>query len=93
MYKICLTGFAHCAIVVKQLCWNRTNWKRVGMTGKSLLVLVKILLDFSAITLIAKHIRQNSSLQEGQSLYLTGLFSNPETADFLQNQVPSHQRF
>jgi hypothetical protein len=26
MYKICLTGFAHCAIVVKQLCWNRTNW-------------------------------------------------------------------
>jgi hypothetical protein len=44
---------------------------------------VKILLDFSAITLIAKHIRQNSSLQEGQSLYLTGLFSNPETVKML----------
>jgi hypothetical protein len=39
----------------------------------SVLVLVKILLDFSAITLIAKHIRQNSSLQEGQLLYLTCL--------------------
>jgi hypothetical protein len=32
---------------------------------------------------IAKHIRQNSSLQEGQSLYLTGLFSNPETVKML----------
>ncbi|CAB9541465.1 hypothetical protein BROOK1789B_1928, partial [Bathymodiolus brooksi thiotrophic gill symbiont] len=28
---------------------------------------------------IVKHINQNSSLQEGQSLYLAGLFSNPET--------------
>jgi hypothetical protein len=28
---------------------------------------------------IAKHIPQNSSLQEGQSLYLAGLCSNPET--------------
>jgi hypothetical protein len=32
---------------------------------------------------IAKHIRQNSSLQEGQSLYLAGLFSNPETVKML----------
>ena len=58
---------------------------KVGLflTGKSLLVLVKILLDFSAITLIAKQIRQNSSLQEGQSLYLTGLFSDPETVKML----------
>ena len=32
---------------------------------------------------IAKHIRQNSSLQEGKSLYLAGLFSNPETVKML----------
>ena len=32
---------------------------------------------------IAKYIRQNSSLQEGQSLYLAGLFSNPETVNML----------
>jgi hypothetical protein len=32
---------------------------------------------------IAKHIRQNSSPQEGQSLYLAGLFSNPETVKML----------
>jgi hypothetical protein len=32
---------------------------------------------------IAKYIRQNSSLQEGQSLYLAGLFSNPETVKML----------
>jgi hypothetical protein len=32
---------------------------------------------------IAKHIRQNSSLQEGQSFYLAGLFSNPETVKML----------
>jgi hypothetical protein len=31
----------------------------------------------------AKHIRQNSSLQEGQSLYLAGLFSNPERVKML----------
>jgi hypothetical protein len=51
---------------------------------ESLLVLVQIssrLLDFSAITL--SNINQNSSLQEGQSLYLAGLFSNPETVKML----------
>ncbi len=32
---------------------------------------------------IDKHINQNSSLQEGQSLYLAGLFSHPETAKML----------
>jgi hypothetical protein len=32
---------------------------------------------------IVKHINQNSSLQEGQSLYLAGLFSNPETVKML----------
>ena len=51
---------------------------------------MKILLDFSAITLIAKHIRQNSSLQEGQSLYLTGLFSNPETVKMLNQNGMLH---
>jgi hypothetical protein len=32
---------------------------------------------------IVKRINQNSSLQEGQSLYLAGLFSNPETVKML----------
>jgi hypothetical protein len=32
---------------------------------------------------IVKHINQNSSLQEGQSLYLAGLFFNPETVKML----------
>jgi hypothetical protein len=37
---------------------------------------------------IVKHINQNSSLQEGLSLYLAGLFSNPETVKMLnQNGV------
>ena len=31
MCKICLAGFAHCAIVVKQWCWNRTNDTLVPM--------------------------------------------------------------
>jgi hypothetical protein len=35
-----------------------------------------------------KHINQNSSLHEGLSLYLAGLFSNPETVKMLnQNGV------
>jgi hypothetical protein len=37
MYKICLTGFAHCAIVVKQLCWNWTNWKRQNLFNSKVL--------------------------------------------------------
>jgi hypothetical protein len=37
MYKICLTGFAHCAIDVKQLCWNRTNWKRQNLFNSNVL--------------------------------------------------------
>jgi hypothetical protein len=32
---------------------------------------------------IVKHINQNSSLHEGLSLYLAGLFSNPETVKML----------
>jgi hypothetical protein len=32
---------------------------------------------------IVKHINQNSSLLEGLSLYLAGLFSNPETVKML----------
>jgi hypothetical protein len=37
MCKICLTGFAHCAIVVKQWCWNRTNWKRQNLFNSNVL--------------------------------------------------------
>jgi hypothetical protein len=37
MCKICLTGFAHCAIVVKQWCWNRTNWKRPNIFNSNVL--------------------------------------------------------
>jgi hypothetical protein len=37
MYNISLTGFAHCAIVVKQLCWNRTNWKRQNLFNSNVL--------------------------------------------------------
>jgi hypothetical protein len=61
-----------------------TDANGLFLTGKSLLVLGQIssrLLDFSAITL--SNINQNSSLQEGQSLYLAGLFSNPETVKML----------
>jgi hypothetical protein len=99
------------------------DWKKFISSGEN----IRFLGDY-----IAKHIRQNSSLQEGQSLYLAGLFSLPsikcsenrlgstvpfclfdrvlnvisikdiddngcklKTRDliFLQNQVPSHQRF
>jgi hypothetical protein len=35
---------------------------------------------------IVKHINQNSSLHEGLSLYLAGLFSNPETVKMLNQQ-------
>ena len=40
MYKICLTGFAHCAIIVKQLCWNRTNWKRQNLFNSNVLLTI-----------------------------------------------------
>jgi hypothetical protein len=64
------------------------DWKKFISSGEN----IRFLGDY-----IAKHIRQNSSLQERQSLYLAGLFSNSETenkrSDFFQNQVPSHQRF
>jgi hypothetical protein len=46
------------------------DWKKLISSGEN----IRFLGDY-----IAKHIRQNSSLQEGQSLYLAGLFSNPET--------------
>jgi hypothetical protein len=29
--QISCFGFVHCAIVVKQLYWNRTNWKRQNL--------------------------------------------------------------
>jgi hypothetical protein len=41
-------------------------------------LLIRFLGDY-----IVKHINQNSSLQEGQSLYLAALFSNPETVKML----------
>jgi hypothetical protein len=72
MYKICLTGFAHCAIVEGSVI---PDWKKFISSGENI---IRFLGDY-----IAKHIRQNSSLQEGQSLYLAGLFSNPETVNML----------
>jgi hypothetical protein len=41
-------------------------------------VLIRFLGDY-----IVKHINQNSSLHEGLSLYLAGLFSYPETVKML----------
>ena len=51
------------------------DWKKFISSGENT---IRFLGDY-----IAKHIRQNSSLQEGQSLYLAGLFSNPETVKML----------
>jgi transcriptional regulator CtsR len=39
---------------------------------------------------IVKHINQNNSLQEVQSLYLAGLFSNPETVKMLNQITKAH---
>jgi hypothetical protein len=47
-------------------------------SGENKQSLIRFLGDY-----IVKHINQNSSLQEGQSLYLAGLFSNPETVKML----------
>ena len=51
------------------------DWKKFISSGEAI---IRFLGDY-----IAKRIRQNSSLQEGQSLYLAGLFSNPETVKML----------
>jgi hypothetical protein len=51
------------------------DWKQFISSGEAI---IRFLGDY-----IAKRIRQNSSLQEGQSLYLAGLFSNPETVKML----------
>ena len=51
------------------------EWKKFISSGENT---IRFLGDY-----IAKHIRQNSSLQEGQSLYLAGLLSNPETVKML----------
>jgi hypothetical protein len=51
------------------------DWKKLISSGENV---IRFLGDY-----IAKHIRQNSSLQEGQSLYLAGLFSNLETVKML----------
>jgi hypothetical protein len=53
------------------------DWKKFISSGENI---IRFLGDY-----IAKHIRQNSSLQEGQLLYLAGLFSNPETKDIDDN--------
>jgi hypothetical protein len=51
------------------------DWKKFISSGENI---IRFLGDY-----IVKHILQNSSLQEGQSLYLAGLFSNPETVKML----------
>jgi hypothetical protein len=51
------------------------DWKRFIGSGENI---IRFLGDY-----IAKYIRQNSSLQEELSLYLAGLFSNPETVKIL----------
>jgi hypothetical protein len=59
------------------------QWKKFISSGENI---IRFLGDY-----IAKHIRQNSSLQEGQSLYLAGLCSNPETVKMLnQNGMLDH---
>ena len=54
------------------------DWKKFISCGENKQSLIRFLGDY-----IVKHINQNSSLQEGQSLYLPGLFSNPETVKML----------
>jgi hypothetical protein len=55
----------------KTFRYNMSNWSSSKLNHKSL---IRFLGDY-----IVKHINQNSSLHEGLSLYLAGLFSNPET--------------
>ena len=56
------------------------DWKKFISSGENIIIFLGDYID--------KHIRQNSSLQEGQSLYLAGLFSNPERVKMLnQNGV------
>jgi hypothetical protein len=54
------------------------DWKKCISSGENKQSLIRFLGEY-----IVKHINQNSSLQEGQSLYLAGLFSNPETVKML----------
>ena len=54
------------------------DWKKFISSGENKQSLIRFLGDY-----IVKHINQNSPLQEGQSLYLAGLFSNPETVKML----------
>ena len=54
------------------------DWKKFISSGENKQSLIRFIGDY-----IVKHINQNSSLQEGQSLYLAGLFSNPETVKML----------
>jgi hypothetical protein len=57
------------------------DWKKFISSGENKQSLIRFLGDY-----IVKHFNQNSSLQEGQSLYLAGLFSNPDTLKKL-NQI------
>ena len=54
------------------------DWKKFISSGENKQSLIKFLSDY-----IVEHINQKSSLQEGQSLYLVGLFSNTETVKML----------
>ena len=55
-------------------------WKTFISSGENKQSVIRFPGDY-----IVKHINQNSSLQEGQSLYLAGLFFNPETVKMLND--------
>ena len=54
-------------------CQKKSYKKNISSSKLNHKSLIRFLGDY-----IVKHTNQNSSLQEGQSLYLAGLFSNPE---------------
>jgi hypothetical protein len=58
------------------------DWKKFISSGENIIIFLGDYID--------KHIRQNSSLQEGQSLYLASLFSNPETVKMLNQNGMLH---
>jgi hypothetical protein len=73
--KLC--GYPPLLVCLLHLIEGRVipDWKKFISSGENI---IRFLGDY-----IVKHILQNSSLQEGQSLYLAGLFSNPETVKML----------
>ena len=64
--------------LIEGTCRVIPDWKKFISSGENKQSLIRFLGDY-----IVKHINQNSSLQEGLSLYLAGLFSNPETVKML----------